>query len=233
MREDKKLSFEDMYEDISIEIKKRKNKWRLTSICWMDFEDVSQIIAVHIHKKWDQWDQSRPLLPWVNKLITNQLKNLLRNHYHSFVKPCVGCPFNTGYAEEDISCDWTKSGIQDKSCPLYKKWEKSKKYACNIKIPVSIDAAGNSRVENENSIDNIDFFVQKINKLLKENLTEKQYLIYKMLFIDEMGEEEVAESLGYKTTEKGRKAGYKQIKNLKVKYKKIISNLIEKKDILH
>ena len=34
-----------------------------------------------------------------------------------------------------------------------------------------------------------------------------------------MEEEEVALAIGYKTTEKGRKAGYKQIKNLKKQFK--------------
>ena len=42
--------------------------------CWVDFDDVCQIIRAHIHKKWDQWDQSRPIKPWLNKIIANQTK---------------------------------------------------------------------------------------------------------------------------------------------------------------
>ena len=46
----KKKKFEDMYEIIDQVIKKRKNKWKLKAITWFDFEDIEQIIKVHIHK---------------------------------------------------------------------------------------------------------------------------------------------------------------------------------------
>ena len=75
-------------------------------------------------------------------------------------------------------------------------------------------------------------WMKKLTKLLKKTLPEKQYYIYEMLFIDKKSEEEIAEELGYKTSEKGRKAGYKQIKNLKLKYKKIVVKLLQTKDIL-
>ncbi len=43
--------FEDMYEVINNVIKKRKSKWRLKAIAWFDFEDIEQIIKLHIYKK--------------------------------------------------------------------------------------------------------------------------------------------------------------------------------------
>ena len=46
----KKLKFEDCIEKINQEIAKRKNKWNLTAINWMDFDDVSQILRLHIYK---------------------------------------------------------------------------------------------------------------------------------------------------------------------------------------
>ena len=46
-----KIKFEDSIDIISEEIKKRKGKWTLTSIAWMDFEDISQILKdTHIQK---------------------------------------------------------------------------------------------------------------------------------------------------------------------------------------
>jgi hypothetical protein len=39
--------------------------------------------------------------------------------------------------------------------------------------------------------------------------------------------------LGYKSNEKGRKAGYKQIKNLKNQYKNIAKKIIKKEDIFY
>jgi hypothetical protein len=66
---------------------------------------------------------------------------------------------------------------------------------------------------------------------MQKELSEKQYHIYEMLFLSSMTEEEVALTLGYKTSEKGRKAGYKQIKNLKMKFKEIGDKIVKKRDI--
>jgi len=66
---------------------------------------------------------------------------------------------------------------------------------------------------------------------MRDFLNDRHYIIYKMLFIDYLDEEKIALTLGYKTTEKGRKAGYKQIKNLKNFYKKIAKQMLEKNDI--
>ncbi len=226
----RKLKYEDRKEEIDNEIRKRRPKWRLASLNWIDFDDVSQIIRFHIFKKWDQWDQKRPLLPWINKIISNQFKNILRNYYHSFVKPCVGCPLNTSYNGEN-TCSFTKSGLQDSTCPLYKKWEKSKKYACNVKMPVSMEEVNSEQKTNFGISRGLDKDIEKFHKLMKKELSEKNYNIYEMLFISKMTEEEVALKLGYKTNEKNRKAGYKQIKNLKIKFKQIADRLINKRDI--
>ena len=74
----KKLKFEECIKTIDVEINKRKNKWSLTSLAWMDFEDVSQIIRIHIFKKWSLYDQTKPLGPWLNRIISNQIKNFHR-----------------------------------------------------------------------------------------------------------------------------------------------------------
>ena len=233
MKEGKKPTYQEKSEIIDNEIRKRRPRWRLQSLAWFDFDDVSQIIRAHIANKWHQWDPARPLVPWVNKVITNQFKNILRNHYQNFVKPCVGCPFNTSYSEEESSCSFTKSKIQDISCPLYKKWNKSKKHAYGIKLPVSLNALPRSQIEHAEDFDvKLEVSVEKIHQAMKDNLSEKNFLIYKMLIIDQTPEEEIAKKLGYKTNEKGRKAGYKQIKNLKLKFKKIAIKFIEKKDII-
>lgn len=229
----RKQTYEENVDRIDNEIRKRKPKWRLTSLCWLDFDDVSQMMRFHIFKKWDQWDQKRDLLPWINKIISNQFKNILRNHYHSFVKPCVGCPFNTSHADSENGCSFTKSNIQDTTCPLYKKWNKSKRHAYSIKIPISIETLPRQNIEDSYStLNDLDAAIEKVKKELKKTLSEKQYYIFHSLFIDKKPEEEVAIELGYKTNEKGRTAGYKQIKNLKVKFKKIVIKMLEKKDIV-
>ena len=227
----KKFAYEEKIEIINQEIRKRKNKWFLDSMPWISFEDVEQIIRLHIYQKWDQWDQKRELKPWINKIITNQFKNILRNYYLNFAKPCSNCPFDTSIAGENL-CSFTKSGAQDNTCPLYKKWEKSKKNAHDVKIPLRLDAqeyeSGNFSVNPFN----VDQAIIAVQKHLKEELSERHYHIYQMLFIENKNEDEVAKELGYKTNEQGRKAGYKQIKNIKKTLKEKVIKIIKNKDII-
>jgi len=231
--EQKLSSYEDNYDLIRTEVRKRRGKWFLTSVAWMDFDDVSQIILMHIYKKWHQWDQSRPLKPWINKIITNQMKNILRNNYSNFMRPCLNCPFNlSGDGTDESLCGFTKSGLQDGTCPLFRKWEKTKKAAYDIKMAVSLDAHTHETIMATSGIgSDITLAEKKLHKEMKKQLGERQYKVYEMLFIENMDETEVAKIMGYKTTESGRRAGYKQIKNLKKKFKDQAKQILQKKDI--
>jgi hypothetical protein len=233
----KKITYEDKQDIIDIELRKRRGKWFLNSVSWIDFDDVCQIIRAHIFKKWEQWDQTRALEPWLNRIISNQLKNILRNNYSNFSRPCLNCPFNQSKeaVESDAPgdlCGFTPSGLQCNECPLYAKWEKTKKHAYDIKMAVSIEScSAESFISGGHPFD-IDLAIKKLNKELEEVLSERQYMIYRMLFIEDKTEEEVAKKMGYKTTEKGRKAGYKQIKNLKKTFKQKVVSILKKKDII-
>ena len=57
----KKPSFEECLDEINIEISKKRSKWGLTALAWMDFEDVSQILRLHIYRKWHLYDPSKKL----------------------------------------------------------------------------------------------------------------------------------------------------------------------------
>ena len=46
-------------------------------------------------------------------------------------------------------------------------------------------------------------------------LKANELQVYELLYIHNLEEEEVAIRMGYKTTEKNRQPGYKQIKNIK------------------
>jgi hypothetical protein len=232
----KKIRFEDKFEIIQRSIGKRKGKWFLKAINWIGWDDVSQIICAHIYKKWHLWDQKRPLEPWLNRIISNQIKNVLRNHYTNFIRPCVQCPFNTSGAiskeEMENACSWTSSKKQDCNCPLFKKWSKSKKYSQDINLAANIDDVLNFSAE-KNGIDfDIDKSKDKLNKLMKVYLSEKQYTIYKMLYIDNKSISEVGKIMGYKSNEKGRRAGYKQIKNFEKVFKALAQKLLKEEDII-
>jgi DNA-directed RNA polymerase specialized sigma24 family protein len=228
-----KLAYEDCFSQIDEELVKRRGTWFLHSLTWMDYDDVCQIIRSHIHKKWDLWDQERALAPWINKIITNQIKNILRNNYSNFVKPCVNCPFNQSSGEEGASglCGFTKSGTQDNSCPLYKKWEKTKKSAYDIKMALTLEHHSQEVFKQPSDDVPIEEAESRLHKEMKKVLNERQYKIYSLLFIYHREEEDVAKEMGYKTTEKGRKAGYKQIKNLKKLFREKAEKILKTKDV--
>ncbi len=233
------FTYEDKSPDIDTEIKKRRGKWFLDSLAWFDFEDVEQIIRAHIYKKWDQWDQRRPLKPWINKIITNQMKNILRNNYSNFVRPCLSCPFAEKVSEDNKSvdkvaslCGFTKSGLQDSTCPLYAKWEKTKKSAYDIKMALTIENHSHEVGSMRDGNFNIEDAQGKLNFYMERQLSPKQFTVYKLLFIENKDEEEVAKIMGYKTSEKGRKAGYKQIKNLKKVFKQKAQEILKTEDVI-
>jgi len=225
----KLFSFEEKIEIISKAINKKRNKWQLSAIAWMDFDDVSQIIKLHIYKKWSMWDQDKPLEPWIGRIISNQLKNLIRNNYSNYVRPCLSCPHNGG---ED-HCLISANGLQNNYCLLYAKWEKQKKTGYNIKMPVTIE---NHKQEIEQTIDHSFFSfisVEILNAEMEKMLTGKQYSAYIMLFFEKKDDEYVAKFMGYKTTEKNRMIGYKQIKNLKKLFKEKAFEILNNKDICY
>lgn len=232
----KKIKFEDKIDVIQKNIEKRKGKWFLKAISWIGWEDVSQIIFFHIYKKWHLWDQKRALEPWLNRIITNQIKNVLRNHYTNFIRPCVQCPFNCSGSisqiEEENLCTWTKTKRQDENCPLFKKWSSSKKYSQDINLAANIDDVGYKTSQGKTGNFDIDHSKNKLNEHMRNNLSEKQYMVYEMLYINSMTTEEVAEKMGYKSNEKGRRAGYKQIKNFEKLFKTLAKKIISEQDII-
>lgn len=223
-------SYESCFEIINDELNKRRSKWRLTAIAWMDYDDVCQKIRLHIFNKWQQWDPKRPLRPWLNTIISNQMTNLVRNNYSSFVKPCMQCPHNQG---GDLCALY---GSQNSQCIDFAKWEKSKKSAQEIKMPLSIHdkAFGNneseySSIEIKETCSYLDYEseIESFHKKIKGKLTLIEWKIYNFIYIENKNECEAAKLMGYKTSEKNRSPGYKQIKKIKNKIYKIAKDLMD------
>jgi len=205
----KKLKFEDCIEKIDLEINKRRSRWNLTALSWMDFDDVSQIIRIHIFKKWHLYDQSKSLAPWINTLISNQIKNLIRNNYGNYCRPCLKC----AAAESDSLC--YIYGTQCSSCPLFAQWEKTKKAAYLTKLPTPLESVEQETEKLELQEFDFDTVLKRLNLKLKKVLKSNEWTVYENLYLKNKTEQEVAKILGYKTSEKNRSPGYKQIKNIK------------------
>lgn len=197
------VTFEEKYPYIVEQIQKRRNKWNLDGIAWMDFDDVVQIITTHIHKKWDMWDQSRPLAPWLNKVISSQLKNIIRNNYKG---PSKG---------------------------LTNKQKTRQRQKMNVNMPLSWEF--HYYEISEMAADGIDLegVVEDVRKEMRGEVEPKYYQAFLMLFFFDSSEEDVAEFLGYRSSEPNRKAGYKQIRNLKNMFKDKVLQILKRKDLLY
>ena len=225
-----KEAFEDKREDLDQLLLKYRPKWQLSALAWLDYDDVCQIIRLHVYNKWHLWDQSRPFKPWASMIISNQIKNLIRNNYTSFAKPCLRCQYNMG----GTLCDWTKSGDQDRTCVDFEKWKKKKERAYNIKLPLTLDDG--VATQNTSSIkDQVDYKLSsgRLHELVMGQLSERHKAIYAMLYIDHKDETEVAKKFGFKGDSTKRKTiRYKQISNLKKKFYRIAIKIMEDNDIL-
>ena len=221
--------FDSQREDLEELLKIYRPKWQLSALACIDYDDVCQIIRLHIYKKWHLWDQSRPFKPWASMIISNQIKNLIRNNYSSFAKPCLRCPHNMGAN----NCDLTKSKEQDESCPDFAKWRKKKERAFNIKLPVSLEEGTSTGTASLKDFLDYQKSSEKLHKLVMEQLNEKHKKIYYMLYIENINENDVAKKFGFKADSAKRKSPrYKQMANLKKKFYTIAVKIIKNHDII-
>ncbi|MGA0119973.1 MAG: hypothetical protein ACO3HJ_00805 [Methylophilaceae bacterium] len=221
-------SFEDKLKEIEAALERKRSKWDLDAVAYVDYDDIKQIIMSHIYKKWHLWDQSKPIEPWLSRVVSNQFKNLLRNHYGNYARPCLRCKFNSG----GESCLKTKSGNQDTSCSDYKDWAQKKKAAYDIKLAVTMENHMNEIEERKDTFLDLELASKKLQNEMSSHLNSRHFMAFKMLFIQNKSEEEVAKYLGFKTSEKKRSAGYKQIKNLKKIFQEKAKEIIKNKDII-
>lgn len=223
------LSFEDAEPLINDLLEKRRYSWKLTSISWFDFDDIKQEIKLHIYKKWEKRDPDRPVERWLNTIITNQLINEIRNNFKNYARPCLNkCPYYLG-GDECASCS---DGLQGSDCLAFYLWERGRKRAYNVKLPVTIEDHSQEISNNKDDFLNLPEIANKIHEKMKKILTPKQYSIYKMFYIDKFDEDRISKILKFKTTEKNRKPGYKQIKNIKNDFIKIVKKIIDEEGLV-
>jgi len=210
-------TYEDFSDIIDAAIKKQQYKWRLRAVRWFDFEDVEQIIKLHIAKKWHMWDQERPLEPWIGRIISNQMRNLIRNHYGNYVNPCPKHQF----ADHDPS-----------TCPICSKWEKTKKMGLELKIPLSTEDFVKEVRGREYTDFDFNGSLKRLDIYMEIKLSETHYVAYRMLYFEDKTEEDVAKFMGYKISPQKRKLGYRQVKNLKKKFLETALEILKENDII-
>jgi RNA polymerase sigma factor (sigma-70 family) len=221
--------YEDKIEDLEDLLRRYRSKWQLDALAWLDYDDVCQIIRIHIFNKWHLWDQQRPFKPWAAMIISNQMKNMVRNNYSNFAKPCLKCPHYSG----GDSCAFTKSGVQNNECDLFAKWKTKKEKAYNLKLPLPIeDGLFLGETSLQDSFD-YDIAQNRLHKLIMQELNDKHKKIYEMLYIKNLSEEDVAIAFKFRADPSKRKTiRYKHINNLKKKFYALALVMLKENDVL-
>ena len=114
---------------------------------------------------------------------------------------------------------------------MFANWSRTKKQAYNAKLPVSIN--DHTYEINSTEYSDIDILgvMDKISAKMEEVLKPAEWKIYQALYIEHMSEEDAATLMGYKTNEKNRVPGYKQIKNVKKAIIKKVKRMLEDGEI--
>lgn len=201
-------TFEECIDTINECINKRRHRWTLSALAFLDFEDVAQNLRFHIFKKWHLYDQTKKIESWLTVVINNQMINMIRNYYGNFSRPCLKCEF---YEGDDIC---KKFDVVSTKCDLYRTWTYGKKTKHDIQLSLPIENYINEIQEIPTQELNIDKASIQLHDKMRSILTDLEYKVYDLLFIQHKSEEEVGKLLKYKTSEKNRNPGYKQVKNI-------------------
>lgn len=195
------LTFDQRYDSIVHEIEKRRKKWTLVST---HFDDISQRILTKVYLVYKEFEPSKGVFShWVNRVISNEIKNALRDLHFAHSRPCIqgkgGCVFNTG----DETCSQTPSGKQCSECLAYKLWETRKKSHNAIQQTLPLENHIRE-VDSRPSDTHVDFENAKavIDKEILLRLSRHDQRLYKLLFIQNKDEREVGRLMKYKPSKR-------------------------------
>jgi len=228
-------SFEDRYDIICREIEKRRRGWTLAAV---SFDDVKQNALIRISQQYNtKYDprkdnvnrpEAETFLHWLNTVISNLIKNQLRDNLGKFSRPCLTerCVFNVGAD----SCSKNPSGIQCSECLAYRSWEERKLNHFNIKqtLPLENHFREADMIQDDTPVDYSK--VKIIHEKMKGKLSKSDYELYTEIFILGKPEKEVGEAHGMKKVG-NTYAGYQPLNRLRHKVVEIAKKIIEEENL--
>lgn len=236
------LTFEQRYTEISSWVDKRRRSIDLATLPW---DDIRQLVLIRVSQQYASFDEAKgPFSHWVNRVITNALRNIYRDWYSTAARPCVtgkgGCSENMG----GNLCRRTASGVQCRECPAYREWEHRKGDQYAIMHPVPLEMPGNdgkaSAMErpeaHSTQADYIDYpeKQKQLHARMKERLTRVEWRAYRMLIILHKSEEEVGKALGFKHKAGKRQRmfpGYLAVLSLRHKFINLARQILAEEDL--
>lgn len=213
-------SFNEHYHTLAYLINRKRKRFTLKAVPSLSFDDFFQRAITHLYLKFDKFNIKKgDIKPWAATLIENQWKNFLRDHYLSFKKPCSGCPYNDGDLSNPEACSWTKSGIKSGECSDYAVWQKKKENKYNIRLPLPLESHS-EEVTNECADIDIEEFLGQLDGVLEGKLRESEYKLFRLLYIEKLGDEEAAKRMGWEIKRIKRRPKY--ARSMEMHKKKIL-----------
>ena len=219
--------FSENYPEIQKLLASKHQRWRLKYLKSMDYDDVCQIIKVHIYKKLHLWDQKYSFGPWCNRVVCNQMINLVQKHHDSKARPCLTCP----YVLPDGGCNIF--GSQNSACKKFAAWEKNKAAAYYLDYGTSFDVKAEYLEGSQSYEDTVDIehCMENLHPHVIAKLDKIEAKVYTFIYVDGLNELEAARKMGYRT-EKGRKSsGFKYIGKVERKILAAVKEVIEERGI--
>lgn len=230
-----KPTFEEQVPLIQKAIGQRKRKWTLTT---MEFADASQIMMIRVWKKYHLFDPAKaPFEHWLNRLLTNAIKTLLRDHLLRWQRPCIrdgGCVHNLGMGH----CSYTVNGNQCTLCPLYAEWKAKKEGEYNVRSSLTLENHSQEVSNLQDDFLDIEAAKKVIDERMLKRLTPWERRIYKALHIKHMTPLETAAML--KTVAAKRKrpleptdpVDYQGVLKIAKDFKRMMIQIIRSEDLV-
>lgn len=217
-------TFDTCYKEIEKIVEQKRYEYTFNASKMRDFDDFKWKTIHHISIKWDLLDQTKSIGGWVKTIVDNQWINMLRDEYLGTASPCRGC----ACAEGDFSCTLFVEQAS-MSCPKYTKWyDSNKRHKHAARMPLTMETK-----ENQAAISSIpdcgfdtEKAVEELHVKIKPLLTDTEWEIYNDLFIEGLTEEATAIKRKFKTSENGKKAGYRRIREVKKTIKEKVKELL-------
>ena len=183
-----KPTFEESYKEIERLVDNRRAGWTYVSI--LEWKDVRQILLIKTFNKWHLYDPEKSegrLDRWLNTLITNEMRNLRRDHLLRWSRPCIGGGNANGksceYRRGEEGCLYTSSGRQCEECPLYAKWQKTRMHQLHIKSNVPLEHHAQEVNNIQEDFVDIAGIKDSVDQEMLQALTQWEKRVYRLLMI--------------------------------------------------
>lgn len=203
-------------------------KWKMGALPYMDKEDITRMMEVHILHKLHLYNENRPLGQWLSTVCSNFMKNKLRDFFYRSAPPCLGCAAFLGGDARNSMGDCSIYGKTCTECPLFNKWVKERKIQHDVNLPVTLENHAQQVSDQPFEDDNILNRIEELKVKLKDKLTKNEFHIFNALYLDNKTELDVLKELKFSS----KADCLRQCRELKNKIYDVVKFILINEDLI-